>query len=38
VRATDPIEFFAAKLAGRLIPERAYNATVAVAKRAGVPA
>ncbi|PSO51740.1 MAG: polysaccharide deacetylase [Actinobacteria bacterium QS_5_72_10] len=36
VRATDPIEFFAAKLAGHLMPERAYGAAVALAKRAGV--
>jgi hypothetical protein len=38
VRASDLVEFFAAKLAGRLIPERTYNTVVAVAKRAGVPA
>ncbi|MDQ3326623.1 MAG: polysaccharide deacetylase family protein [Actinomycetota bacterium] len=36
VRRTDPIEFFAAKLTGRLAPERAYAALVAGAKRVGV--
>lgn len=35
VRRSDPIEFFAAKLSGRLVPERAYGAVVTVAKRLG---
>lgn len=38
VRRTDPIEFFHAKLAGSLLPERAYGAIVTVAKRAGARA
>lgn len=38
VRRTDPDEFFAAKLTGALVPERAYATTVAVAKRLGVRA
>ncbi|MDP8969515.1 MAG: polysaccharide deacetylase family protein [Actinomycetota bacterium] len=38
VRASDPIEFFAAKLTGRLLPERAYAGIVAGAKRLGVRA
>src|SRR5262245_44221956 len=36
VRRTDPLEFFKAKLTGRLIPERAYGAVVAAAKKAGI--
>ena len=35
VRRSDPVEFFAAKLTGRLGPERAYGAAVTVAKRLG---
>ncbi|MCU1356436.1 MAG: polysaccharide deacetylase family protein [Acidimicrobiales bacterium] len=35
VRGTDPLGFFAAKLTGRLLPERTYGALVASAKRAG---
>jgi peptidoglycan/xylan/chitin deacetylase (PgdA/CDA1 family) len=35
VRKTDPIGFFAAKLTGQLLPERAYGAIVATAKRVG---
>jgi peptidoglycan/xylan/chitin deacetylase (PgdA/CDA1 family) len=35
VRGSDPIEFFEAKLGGHLLPERAYSAAVAVAKRLG---
>ena len=38
VRRSDPIEFFAAKLRGRLVPERTYGAAVAVAKRLGARA
>jgi hypothetical protein len=38
VRATDPIEFFTAKLSGRLLPERVYGASIALAKRGGIPA
>ncbi len=38
VRRTDPLEFFAAKLSGRLLPERAYGALVATAKKAGARA
>lgn len=38
VRRTDPIEFFRAKLDGRLLPERTYAAVVATAKRAGARA
>ena len=34
VRATDPLPFYRAKLQGRLLPERAYAALVAAAKRA----
>lgn len=33
VRRTDPIVFFRAKLAGRLLPERGYGALVGAAKR-----
>ena len=36
VRQTDPPAFFAAKLTGRLWPERTYAGVVKVAKRAGV--
>jgi hypothetical protein len=35
VRGSDPIEFFEAKLTGRLGPERAYDLLVSTAKRAG---
>ncbi|HEX7131046.1 MAG TPA: polysaccharide deacetylase family protein [Iamia sp.] len=35
VRGSDPIEFFRAKLTGRLLPERAYGVVVAGAKRLG---
>lgn len=35
VRGSDPIEFFAAKLKGHLLPELAYGAAVTVAKRLG---
>lgn len=35
VRGSDPIEFFTAKLGGRLLPERAYALAVAAAKRLG---
>jgi peptidoglycan/xylan/chitin deacetylase (PgdA/CDA1 family) len=38
VRRTDPIEFFRAKLDGGLLPEKAYAAIVAAAKKAGVRA
>lgn len=38
VRGSDPIEFFAAKINGRLLPERAYSLAVATAKRLGVRA
>lgn len=38
VRGSDPIEFFAAKLDGRLGPERTYGALVAAAKKAGLSA
>lgn len=38
VRRSDPIEFFRAKLVGRLGPERAYGAAVTVAKRLGARA
>ncbi len=38
VRRTDPLEFFEAKLTGRLIPERAYGALVTTAKKAGAHA
>ena len=38
VRGTDPLSFFAAKLTGRLLPERAYGAVVAGAKRVGMSA
>ncbi|GAA4125105.1 hypothetical protein GCM10022415_31760 [Knoellia locipacati] len=38
VRRTDPDEFFAAKLTGRLVPERAYATTVSAAKALGVRA
>lgn len=36
VRRTDPINFFAAKLTGRLFPERIYSRIVSMAKRAGI--
>lgn len=36
VRRTDPLEFFAAKLRGRLLPERAYEAMVGAAKTIGL--
>jgi peptidoglycan/xylan/chitin deacetylase (PgdA/CDA1 family) len=36
VRRTDPLEFFRAKLAGGLLPERAYAGLVTTAKRVGV--
>ncbi len=36
VRQSDPDEFFAAKLTGRLLPERAYARLVAAAKAAGM--
>lgn len=38
VRKTDPIPFFAAKLTGALVPERAYGAIVATAKKVGARA
>lgn len=38
VRGSDPIDFFSAKLTGRLGPERAYGALVAAAKKAGASA
>jgi peptidoglycan/xylan/chitin deacetylase (PgdA/CDA1 family) len=38
VRGSDPVEFFAAKLTGNLLPERAYAGLVGVAKRAGASA
>jgi peptidoglycan/xylan/chitin deacetylase (PgdA/CDA1 family) len=38
VRRTDPLEFFRAKLTGRLVPERTYGVLVATAKRAGARA
>lgn len=38
VRRSDPIEFFRAKLVGRLGPERAYGAAVTAAKRLGARA
>lgn len=38
VRQTDPIDFFEAKLTGRLLPERGYAAIVAAAKRVGLTA
>jgi peptidoglycan/xylan/chitin deacetylase (PgdA/CDA1 family) len=38
VRRTDPIEFFRAKLTGRLGPERSYAALVSLAKKAGAHA
>ncbi|MDQ4131259.1 MAG: polysaccharide deacetylase family protein [Actinomycetota bacterium] len=38
VRRTDPIEFFAAKLHGRLLPERSYASMVATAKWLGARA
>ncbi|HUG84211.1 MAG TPA: polysaccharide deacetylase family protein [Euzebya sp.] len=38
VRQTDPIDFFQAKLTGRLLPERSYAAIVAAAKRVGLTA
>lgn len=38
VRRSDPIEFFRAKLTGRLLPERAYDVAVRVAKRVGARA
>jgi peptidoglycan/xylan/chitin deacetylase (PgdA/CDA1 family) len=36
VRGSDPPAFFAAKLTGRLLPERAYAGIVATAKRVGL--
>lgn len=38
VRATDPSEFFVAKLHGHLLPERLYGGLVATAKRAAIRA
>jgi peptidoglycan/xylan/chitin deacetylase (PgdA/CDA1 family) len=38
VRGSDPLAFFQAKLTGRLLPERAYGAVVATAKRGGARA
>ncbi|MEV8096560.1 polysaccharide deacetylase family protein [Kitasatospora sp. NPDC085879] len=38
VRRTDPIDFFRAKLYGRLVPERAYARIVAAAKAVGARA
>ncbi len=38
VRRTDPIDFFRAKLYGRLVPERAYARIVATAKAVGAGA
>ena len=38
VRRTDPLEFFQAKLTGRLLPERTYGALVNAAKKAGARA
>lgn len=38
VRRSDPVQFFRAKLSGRLLAERAYARVVTVAKRAGVSA
>jgi peptidoglycan/xylan/chitin deacetylase (PgdA/CDA1 family) len=38
VRRSDPPAFFRAKLTGKLLPERAYGAMVATAKRAGAHA
>ncbi|AXI76648.1 polysaccharide deacetylase family protein [Peterkaempfera bronchialis] len=38
VRRTDPLDFFRAKLTGRLLPERAYARLVAAAKAVGVRA
>lgn len=38
VRGSDPLPFFEAKLAGRLLPERAYAGIVATAKRVGLRA
>jgi peptidoglycan/xylan/chitin deacetylase (PgdA/CDA1 family) len=38
VRRTDPIDFFRAKLTGRLLPERAYARLVAAAKAVGARA
>jgi len=38
VRRTDPLEFFAAKLTGQLVPERTYGAVVATAKKVGARA
>lgn len=35
VRGSDPLDFFAAKLAGHLLPERVYACIVAAAKRVG---
>ena len=34
VRQSDPLDFFTAKFAGRLVPERAYHGIVRMAKRA----
>lgn len=38
VRGSDPLPFFAAKLTGRLLPERSYAGIVATAKRLGMNA
>lgn len=38
VRRSDPLEFFAAKLTGRLLPERGYDLAVRLAKRMGARA
>jgi hypothetical protein len=38
VRRSDPIEFFAAKVGGSLVPERAYDLVVRTAKRLGAGA
>lgn len=38
VRGSDPVEFFAAKLTGGLVAERAYAGIVSLAKRAGARA
>jgi peptidoglycan/xylan/chitin deacetylase (PgdA/CDA1 family) len=38
VRGSDPLNFFEAKLTGRLLPERTYAAVVATAKRVGLQA
>jgi peptidoglycan/xylan/chitin deacetylase (PgdA/CDA1 family) len=38
VRGSDPVEFFRAKLGGRLVPERTYAGLVSMAKRVGAHA